>query len=137
MEIILMRHGKPGCISFAKVTSREMADWVAKYNLSDTGSDKPPESSKLMATSALKIVSSPLPRALSSLKALGRQPDIIDEVFMEAELPLVRVPGFRLSPLYWAAFFRVMWLCGISRNVEGPGMAKAGRKWAPDHGASL
>lgn len=119
-----MRHGKPTYRGFPKVTSAEMVDWVAQYNLSDTGSDTPPGASKLMASSASQIVSSTLLRAISSLKALGCEPDIIDDVFREAELPLFRIPGFRISPLNWATFFRVMWLCGLSRKVEPLTMAK-------------
>lgn len=124
MEIILMRHGKPAYAGSARVTSLEMAEWISEYDLSDTGSDVPPQSSKALASSALHIISSPLPRALSSLRALGREPDLIDQVFREADLPIIRMPALRLSPLFWAAFFRVMWLCGISRNAESLGIAK-------------
>lgn len=119
-----MRHGKPAFTGSAKVTSREMSNWIAEYDLSDTGEDIPPESSKSLAFSASRIISSPLPRALSSLKALGLEPDVIDEVFREAGLPVFHIPGFRLSPFMWAAFFRVMWLCGLSRKVERVGIAK-------------
>ncbi len=119
-----MRHGKPAFTGPAKVTSREMSNWIAEYDLSGTGEDIPPESSKSLAFSASRIISSPLPRALSSLQALGLEPDVIDEVFREAELPVFHVPGIRLSPAMWAVFFRVMWLCGISRNLEHVGIAK-------------
>lgn len=132
MEIILMRHGKPAFTGSAKVTSREMSNWIAEYDLSDTGEDLPPESSKSLAFSASRIISSPLPRALSSLKALGHEPDVIDEAFREAGLPVFHMPGFRLSPTVWAAFFRVMWLCGISRNVERVGVAKKRASQAAD-----
>lgn len=119
-----MRHGKPAFTGSAKVTSREMSNWIAGYDLSDTGEDIPLESSKLLAFSASRIISSPLPRALSSLKALGLEPDVIDKVFREAGLPVFHMPYFRLSPTVWAAFFRVMWLCGISHNVERVEIAK-------------
>jgi broad specificity phosphatase PhoE len=124
MEIILMRHGKPAFTGSAKVTSRQMCNWIAEYDLSDTGEDIPPDSSKSLAFSASRTISSPLLRALSSLKALGLEPDVIDEVFREAGLPVFNLPGFRLSPTLWAAIFRVMWLCGLSRNVERMGKAK-------------
>ncbi|MCR0999250.1 histidine phosphatase family protein [Serratia rubidaea] len=132
MEIILMRHGKPSYTGSAKVASRAMADWVTQYNLSDTGSDTPPESSQLMASNASQVISSPLPRALSSLKALGREPDFINELFREAELPLFPIPIVRLSPLSWTVIFRVMWLCGISRQAERLGMAKTRAAKAAD-----
>ena len=125
MEIILMRHGKPTYTGNPKVTCDEMADWIAQYNLSDTGGAIPPESSKAIASKAALIMSSPLPRALSSLSALGCQPDIIDQVFSEAELPLIRIHGLKLPPAYWLVFFRLMWLCGMSKMVESSGMARA------------
>ncbi|EQA1590683.1 histidine phosphatase family protein [Enterobacter hormaechei] len=124
MEIILMRHGKPSFTGSPRVTSLEMDEWISHYDLSDIGSDIAPQSSKLLASSALHIISSPLPRALSSLRALGLEPDLTDEVFREADLPILRIPAFRLSPIFWASFFRVIWLCGISRNVEPLGIAK-------------
>jgi len=124
MKIILMRHGKSAFTGFAKVTSREMSSWIAEYDLSDTGEDIPPDSSKSLAFSASRIISSPLPRALSSLKALGLEPDVIDEVFREASLPVFHMPNILLSPTVWAAFFRVMWLFGISRKVERVGIVK-------------
>jgi len=124
MEIILMRHGKPAFTGSAKVKSREMSSWIAEYDLADTGRDIPPDSSKSLAFSASRIISSPLPRALSSLRALGCEPDVIDEVYREAGLPVFHLPGLRLSPTAWAAIFRVMWLCGLSCNVEGMKTAK-------------
>lgn len=119
-----MRHGKPAYTGSPKVTAHEMADWIKQYDHSGTGKDMPPASSISMTSSALQVLSSPLPRALSSLKALGREPDFIDEVFKEASLPLFNIPSLKLSPTLWTVFFRIMWLCGISRNVERLGMAK-------------
>ena len=119
-----MRHGKPAFTGSLKVMSLEMAEWISRYDLSDTGSDMPPQSSKTLASSALRIISSPLPRARSSLTALGREPDLIDEVFREADLPVFHIPAFRLSPIFWASVFRIIWFCGISRNVELLGIAK-------------
>ena len=119
-----MRHGKPAFIASEKIESREMCNWIARYDLSDTGEDTPPDSSKSLAVSASRIISSPLPRALSSLRALGLKPDVIDEAFREADLPVFHLPGLRLSPIVWAAIFRVMWLCGLSRNAERMGKAK-------------
>ncbi|MFS6933758.1 histidine phosphatase family protein [Klebsiella oxytoca] len=118
MEIILMRHGPPSQTGYLKVASHEMADWITKYDLSDTGSDIPPESSKLIASRASRFLSSPMPRAVSSLRTLGLEPQFIDGIFSEAELPLFRIPVFRLPPLYWTVFFRIMWIVGISRKTE-------------------
>ncbi len=124
MEIILMRHGEPQHRGEPKVSCREMAEWIDSYNLSSTGSDRPPEMAQILVYRALTFLSSPLPRALSSLKTLGCEPGLIDEVFREAELPVFRIPGLRLSPFYWAALFRVLWLCGLSGEAECVSVAK-------------
>ncbi len=60
----------------------------------------PPQSSKVLASSALHIISNPLTRALSSLTTLGREPDRIDEIFREADLPILHIPDFRFSPIF-------------------------------------
>lgn len=127
-----MRHGKPAFTGASRVTSLEMAEWISGYDRSDTGSDIPPQSSKTLASSALRIISSPLPRALSSLTALGREPDLIDDVFREADLPIFHMPAFRFPPILWASVFRVMWLCGISCNVEPRAIAKQRAAQAAD-----
>ncbi len=113
-----MRHGEPEYRGAGKVSYREMAGWIDNYNRSSTGSDRPSEMAQILAYRALTFLSSPLPRALSSLKTLGCEPGLIDEVFREAELPVFRIPGLRLSPFYWAALFRVLWLCGLSGEAE-------------------
>ncbi|HDN2510737.1 TPA: histidine phosphatase family protein [Providencia rettgeri] len=127
-----MRHGKPTFTGSSKISSIEMAEWISQYDLSDTGNNIPPQSSKVLASSALYIISSPLPRALSSLTALGCNPDRIDEVFREANLSTFHIPAFRFSPIFWATVFRIMWLCGISRNVESLKMAKLRAAQAAD-----
>lgn len=127
-----MRHGKPTFTGARKVACREMPDWIAQYNLSDTGNDSPPESSSVPALKALQVISSPLPRAISSLKALGYEPDLIAEVFREADLPVYFIPGMRLSPLCWASLFRFMWICGMSRKAESFRMAKSRAARAAD-----
>lgn len=113
-----MRHGEPEFRGAGKVSYREMAEWIDSYNRSSTGSDRPSEMAQILAYRALTFLSSPLPRALSSLKTLGCEPRLIDEVFREAELPVFRIPGLRLSPFYWAALFRIFWLCGLSGESE-------------------
>mgnify|MGYP003774767305 CR=1 FL=1 len=64
------------------------------------------------------MVSSPLPRALSSLRALGLQPRGVEHLFREAELPQLHLVGLRLSPFHWALLLRLRWLCGYSRQAE-------------------
>ncbi|WP_434585364.1 histidine phosphatase family protein [Klebsiella sp. R390] len=132
MEIILMRHGKPSFIGNSKVTSREMTDWITQYNLSEIGRDTPPESSVALAFSALCVISSPLPRAISSLNALGCHTGLTDDIFREADLPVYCIPGMRLYPAHWAILFRIMWFCGMFREVGSLAMAKRRARQAAD-----
>lgn len=124
MEIILMRHGKPSFHDNSKITCREMVNWITQYNFSHITDDTPPALSTTLALKASTIISSPLPRAISSLKALDRKPNLIDEVFKEVELPLYPIPGIRLPSYYWAVFFRLLWLCRISHGTESLNIAK-------------
>ncbi|MFG1175130.1 histidine phosphatase family protein [Erwiniaceae bacterium CAU 1747] len=124
MEIILMRHGRPGFTGAPKVKADEMAIWISHYDASDTGSDRPPERIRQQSDRVLTALSSPLPRALSSLAMLNLQPVRVDEVFREAELPVYMIPAVKLSPYSWVVFFRLLWLCGLSKEVESLAMAK-------------
>lgn len=119
-----MRHGKPALTGAKKISVSAMTEWIKQYDLSDTGDDKPTESCRQRVNRPLKIFSSPLPRALSSVAALKLVPEITDELFREAELPVFHVPMLRLSPFQWAALFRVLWLCGLSPKTESLAMAK-------------
>lgn len=119
-----MRHGKPAFTSAKKISASAMADWIKQYDLSGIGNDQPPESCQELVNRPLKIFSSPLPRAIASASALRLLPEVADELFREAELPVFPVPLLKLSPSHWAALFRVLWLCGFSRQAESLAMAK-------------
>ncbi|MGJ3289432.1 histidine phosphatase family protein [Klebsiella sp. PL-2018] len=124
MKIILMRHGKPAYSSSRRLLSDEMFGWINQYNLSDIGSDVPPESCKRAASIASKVVCSDLPRAVSSVYALGCEPGLIDNVFREVDLPVITMPAVKLQPGCWSFIFRIMWLMGISPGAETLGDAK-------------
>lgn len=137
MEIILMRHGKPSLKKHSTVASHEMAQWIEEYNLSEIEEDSAPPEAISLVNKIDVIATSTLPRALSSVKALGTAPFIADSVFCEAELPVVRLPLIRLSPLTWAFVFRILWLCGLSRKVESYKKAKQRSIQAVDKLSSL
>ncbi|EOC1348239.1 histidine phosphatase family protein [Cronobacter turicensis] len=118
MEIILMRHGRPAITNSGSLLARDMPDWITRYDLAGTGNDLPPEANRELATTAGIVISSDLPRALSSLKALGCEPVHTDALYREAELPVYGVGRLRLSPQAWSGIFRVLWLCGLSGNAE-------------------
>ncbi|WP_227521310.1 histidine phosphatase family protein [Raoultella sp. T31] len=132
MEIILMRHGKPGFTDTKKVAAHEMSEWIEHYDLSDISDNQPPEACRVIARRARMTASSHLPRAISSGTTLNLEPKIVDDIFREAELPIYRIPVLRLSPFSWIVFFRLIWLCGMSKEAESLSMAKKRARRAAD-----
>ncbi|SHI86828.1 MULTISPECIES: histidine phosphatase family protein [Pseudomonas] len=119
MKIILMRHGQPTLKPCpGKVSPSDMHRWISDYNLSEVMDDPAPLTTRELTAQAKYIISSTMPRALTSLDRLGLKPFQNDTLFSEAELPFLHWPGPRLSPLTWAFVFRMLWLCGYSHGVE-------------------
>lgn len=114
MQITLMRHGKPQLSMSGWIRPIGMRQWIDHYNLSDIESDVIPAECIAAAASAKVIATSNLARAKASVRALGHVASMQDALFAEAELPhaLWRTP--HLPPAIWAAFFRMLWLCGYS-----------------------
>jgi broad specificity phosphatase PhoE len=117
-EIILMRHGQPNLAAHDKVSALGMKRWIEQYDLSEIVNLPPPKASLELALTAQVIVSSSAPRALTSIQALGLIPNIVDEIFCEAQLPHGQWALPRFSPFTWAFILRILWLCGFSGNVE-------------------
>lgn len=124
-EIILMRHGQPHLAGIGKVSPRGMQRWIADYEQSAITDLPPPQASAALAARARVIVSSSAPRALTSVAALGLEPDRVDGMFCEAQLPYGRWPLPRLSPFTWAFVLRMLWLCGAHGQVESARKATA------------
>ena len=123
-EIILMRHGQPDLATSGKISALEMQRWIEQYECSEVKNQPAPQVSVELAATAKVIVSSTAPRALTSVRALGLQPILVDAVFCEAQLPHGRWALPRLSPFTWAFILRVLWLCGFSGTVESAHKAK-------------
>lgn len=123
-KIILMRHGQPKLAATDKMSALEMKDWIEQYDSSDITKHPVPEASKQLAATAKVIVSSNLPRALTSVQALGLKPALVDGLFREAPLPYGHWRLPRLSPFVWAFILRILWLWGYSHGVESVGTAK-------------
>lgn len=131
MEIILMRHGKPAFTDTKKVAAHEIPAWIERYDLSDIR-DNPPEACRVIAHRARMTASSHHPRAITSGTALNLEPEIVDNVFREAELPVYIIPVLRLSPFSWIIFFRLIWFCGMSKEAESLSAAKKRARRAAD-----
>ncbi len=50
---------------------------------------------------------------------MGYQPpQLIEELFCEAELPIIQILLIRLTPHVWSMVFRIFWFMGISHKIE-------------------
>lgn len=119
-----MRHGQPKLAATNKMSALEMKDWIEQYDSADITNHPVPDASQQLAATAKVIVSSDLPRALTSVQALGLKPALVDGLFREAPLPCGHWRRPRLSPFAWAFILRILWLCGYSYGVESVGTAK-------------
>lgn len=120
MEITLLRHGKPDIPTLNSLSASTFGEWVGVYDSSGLSPTSIPTSEALAcATGSNVIVCSDLLRSVDSAKALSADKIILsDSIFNEAGLPVADWSTLKLSPKFWALFFRVSWLFGYSRNSE-------------------
>lgn len=122
MELILLRHGKPDIDAVTAIGATAMKAWIAGYDAA--GIMDLPDDSIVAACQGCFVVSSPMPRALASVEALGLKPDMIIDALSEAALPSFDLPLLKLNPLTWATLFRLLWMAGASGKVEAFSLAK-------------
>ncbi len=106
-----------------------MRHWIAAYDLAEVTIDAPPAAAKHLANNVAYRISSPLPRALTSLAALGQQSTQLDAIYREAALPCPPWQRLSLPPALWVIVFRLLWLAGYSANGES---LQAARQRAQD-----
>jgi broad specificity phosphatase PhoE len=117
-RIILMRHGRPLLQHARLVTPAGLRGWIDAYDRAQVDQGGVPRKVLALARGADLVVSSSAARALSSLRALGLDPDVVDGVFREADLPAGRWPAPLLPVQLWAACFRLRWLMGYHDGGE-------------------
>lgn len=123
MTITLMRHGKPDHHLPGRRSALAMAQWCEVYDLAEI-CDHPPERSLRLAARAQVIVTSPLPRARSSLAKLGRPAQQVDALYREVAMPVMPLAFPALPPVLWLPLLRAMWLFGYKGEVESYAEAK-------------
>ncbi|KAB8311638.1 histidine phosphatase family protein [Erwinia endophytica] len=129
MTIILMRHGKPDYHPGGRLPAMAMAQWCEAYDLSLV-EDTPPEKCQRIAATADYIVTSPLPRARSSLAKLGLEAASVDALFSEVSLPVMRLGYPHLPPSVWLSLLHMFWFCGYAGSVESLQQAEQRAKQA-------
>ena len=131
MEITLVRHGKPNLKKSGRINAAGMREWVSAYDASRI-SGVPASAAKVACQNSHLVVSSPLPRAVSSLHSLGVKPDFILNELSEAPLPIFNVPAIKLPPSLWLVLFRLLWLAGASSKSESCADARLRAKSVAD-----
>jgi len=116
--IILMRHAEV-IMDNKPIYAQEMASFITAYDEGKIHKDVPMDLpvSDIYVCSALK-------RSVESLKLMGYEPQMIDKVFNEAQLPYADMKSFKLSAKIWAPLFRIAWLFGYSNHSESYSDAK-------------
>lgn len=130
MKIILLRHGQPDMTAWSgrrMLSAEDFWLWVEAYHWAPLLASEQVESMrKTMPDAALKelvanadfVVCSNLRRSIDSAELLQRQPDIMDPMFREAELPIVTWRWLKLSANAWLLLSRLLWFLGASHHVE-------------------
>lgn len=110
--IILTRHGEPALSRKCMLTSRQYADWWAKYEIGGLlAGQTPPPALLDAARGAGVIYSSTRLRAQETAAAVSEGRDVTtDSMFIEAPLPPPHFPNWvKLSPRLWGGVSRIWW----------------------------
>jgi broad specificity phosphatase PhoE len=125
MRIALVRHGKP-TLEASRIPAERLDGWIDAYNRAGIDPARPPPPRlRELAVSSAYTLSSDLPRAVESLRALDPQrPGRAERIFRETGLPRLPSSPVRLHPQLWAAVARVGWFLGWSSGTESPAAAR-------------
>src|SRR4051812_15551726 len=124
MQIVLMRHGRPVVPRCGWLPASAMRGWIAGYDGAVIAAGEVSADALLAARAARHIAASTLPRALSTVAALGVEAGLVDSAFCEAQLPYAGWTALRLPVPVWAVLFRVLWLLGYSHGAESARLAR-------------
>ncbi|MGF1455288.1 MAG: histidine phosphatase family protein [Alphaproteobacteria bacterium] len=123
--IVLVRHGRPDLSRGGLLTAPQWNAWWEAYNRAGlVYGEEPPQDLLAVARDAVHRLSSPLPRACETARAVyGPRIYDIDPLFVEAPLPAPPLPFVRLTPPQWMAASRTAWLLGYAGGGESVTLA--------------
>ena len=119
LRIALVRHGRP-MVEFSPGPSQHLGRWIEAYDRAGIDPALPPPARvRRIADAAAYTLSSDLPRAVESLRALAPEaPGPAERVFREASLPSLPSAPIQLDPMLWAGVARMGWFLGWSPGTE-------------------
>jgi broad specificity phosphatase PhoE len=136
MNITLIRHGKSKWQTRGWMNAKEFAKWVRAYDEHGIMEEDPiPAATLEMIKKASLFISSPLPRAVQSVKVLRPSCNVEIAGWMrevDTPIPFAGVRWLRLPTAVWLVLSRVCWLCGYSSGVESYREAKKRAEYAAD-----
>ncbi|WFU72226.1 histidine phosphatase family protein [Bradyrhizobium sp. CB2312] len=118
-RIHLIRHGQPACRPQAALSRQDYRCWVEAYDAAGI-MDWPPNSLvKWLESAGIdKVISSSLPRASESARALLKSDRVYsDPLFNEAAITIPTIP-LRMNSSAWTAIGRITWLCGAPADED-------------------
>ncbi len=120
MKITIIRHGKPNIAALGWQTAAAFGQSILAYDEAGLSASSTPSPSTLTGIEDCSLIlCSQLPRSIDSAKALAsHQTTLSDPVFNEAGLPHAHWGGLKLSPWFWAVFFRLLWFMNYGHNSE-------------------
>lgn len=110
-KIIIYRHAKPIVSENEIISGKDYPDWVKRYNQSEiTLSKKELPNENFVFTSKIN-------RSIKTGKAISQKIEE-NELFNEAEVPLIRFPKFKKKAKFWVIISRILWMYGLSTKCE-------------------
>jgi broad specificity phosphatase PhoE len=122
MQIVLVRHGKPGAVSAAPISGHDIGQWVRHYNEAGITMELPPPAIvRELADAVGCVVASDVARAKESAAWLAVSSVVrVDPELREAALPESIGISVRLPPGAWLVIARAAWwldCCDSSESI--------------------
>jgi hypothetical protein len=124
-ELLLIRHGAVDVDFETALRAGELPAWIDGYNRAPLREEShPPEELKERVKECGLLIASSLPRTLESARKLGREPEIREAIFDEADVARMPVPWLRMRPWSWLILARVLMTLGC-RDRRGVSLRRA------------
>jgi broad specificity phosphatase PhoE len=120
VRIILIRHGKPALPISPRASHGEFRQYIDDYEEAGLDpEDVPPEELQDLLAELDSVFASQKKRAHDSARALAPNAELVlDPLFVEAPLPVPRIPLVKMRVPKWAVVARILWHAGYHPEIE-------------------